>query len=694
MKTTFLLSIVCALITSAVLNNATAQERAAKPGDPYAFSTRAYRFPSEELTTGFVSKERGKLRAPALPPASASKGEMEVFLKRSHSVVKEYLKLQGIDLPPGSLVCFNPATSTLVLRTMAAAHDVFKPFADSMYNQSPKLVGWQIEIVEAPAAAVRAAIRDGVTGKSDHAAALEQLVAAQARIVTTMRGETKSGQKMSSAQSANIHVPVELSGDEKHGAQATFVEEHPFGTQVEMEPTIGNDGEIIDLNIALTHQHSGPIPRWDRLTSATAAKIEAEWLDLPKGQIQTSLTFRDGATRMLGVFALDGAIDPASADKMRAAFIRLGLVRVLPLDDGRVEQLVKAHGEAVEPTPKAVRPVADPNLPPGMIVRRFRVPPDFESVGSAEPQGGAAAAPPADPFASGPAANEPRFMRRVTAEDILRAAGIPFPKGASANYLRETSELVARNTPSNIELIEAFLLPLDYGFKPRQVSFSAHIIQADAALIRKLSRETMSLSDHTAAWKAVEDAEAQGKAKVLRSVWLETKSGQRATSESVIEYSLTTETGIGGASRTESSSAPKSDDAKSGAVAKATVINGDGSTTISATSEVSPVGLRLEIEPTVGNDNTTLDLNLSFEYDYSPPVQRVITEPPPPQTLRLAAPRTEFREAKVSTSITMLSGSTRLLGVWKPEGNAELDGDVLQAAFLRADIVPVEAADK
>ena len=62
----------------------------------------------------------------------------------------------------------------------------------------------------------------------------------------------------------------------------------------------------------------------------------------------------------------------------------------------------------------------------------------------------------------------------------------------------------------------------------------------------------------------------------------------------------------------------------------------------------------------------------------------------PEGTRRIAAPSVEFHESEVKLSTTLLSGSTRMISVWKPSGTPELDGDVLQALFIRADIVPIE----
>lgn len=299
------------------------------------------------------------------------------------------------------------------------------------------------------------------------------------------------------------------------------------------------------------------------------------------------------------------------------------------------------------------------------------------------------AAAPADPFAAGAAPNEPRFLRRVTAEDILRAQGIPFPDGASANFLPVTSELVCRNTSANLDLIEAFVRSL-IEQKPKTLTFSLHVVQADAAMIRQLDRSTFGIPDHSAAWKMIEEATAQGKAKILRSAWLETKSGQQCTAESVIEYMQGTGTEIGGGtSTTETKKPAANEEAKSAPVATATVTNNTGGYSLYTGTEMTPVGLRIEIEPVLGADGRTVDVNMAIDYDYALPVQHHLDDAPPEKTLQLAAPLTEFRKQELKTATAMRDGSTRLISVWKPSGTPELDGDVLQAAFLRVDVVPL-----
>jgi hypothetical protein len=60
-------------------------------------------------------------------------------------------------------------------------------------------------------------------------------------------------------------------------------------------------------------------------------------------------------------------------------------------------------------------------------------------------------------------------------------------------------------------------------------------------------------------------------------------------------------------------------------------------------------------------------------------------------TQQLAVPETQFYQTEFITSPPLLSGTTRLLSIWKPTGFAEFNGDVMQAAFLTAEIIAVEA---
>jgi hypothetical protein len=462
-------------------------------------------------------------------------------------------------------------------------------------------------------------------GISEHKAVFDRLLP-QAKTIVTMRGEGKGGQRSLTTHGIRTEKPVEYKLDEKQRVEAAE-DEMNNGTTFEIDPTIGVESRTIDLNFALTHQHAPAKPRWASMTAGSSPKVEARWMDSPLAKIQTALTLNDRSTRLIGTWDLDGALEPDRVDAMQAAFLRVAIVNVLPLADPRAEQMLKERGEAVEPTPKAIRPIADPNMPAGMTVRRFRIPPDFLSVsGGAAP---AAAAGPTDPFASGGVTGERRFTRDITAEEILKSQGIPFPTGASANFLSNTSELVVRNTPASLDQVAAYVESIK-GLGAKCIGISIHVVQSDAATIRRLERETLFLPDHSAAWQALEETSVQGKAKVVRSLWLETKGGQRATAESIIEYAKSSGLIFDDISKQKDSTEPNKAAEKNPA-----------STTISAVvHQTTPVGLRVEVDPTIGADGKTVDLSVAIDYDYAPPALRLPDEPVPEQTQRLAIPQT------------------------------------------------------
>src|SRR6476661_5016990 len=129
--------IVSFLLQSAACSQDTGAPAKAPAVDPYAFSTRVYRLPSVSQIANLVPEDLDRLRAPpALPPASASHGELEAFIKRSHEVIKELMKQAGITLPPGSLAIYDPKSEMLILRAMQVVHSMVEPWAQSLRNQS------------------------------------------------------------------------------------------------------------------------------------------------------------------------------------------------------------------------------------------------------------------------------------------------------------------------------------------------------------------------------------------------------------------------------------------------------------------------------------------------------------------------------------------------------------------------------
>lgn len=109
----------------------------------------------------------------------------------------------------------------------------------------------------------------------------------------------------------------------------------------------------------------------------------------------------------------------------------------------------------IEPYAVLIVPVADTTTE--QFTRIYKVPPDFETMGS--PGGDPAAATTApDPFAGGGAAPPPGGLaKRLNALDILKGQGIVFPEGATAVFNKVTSQLIVKNTQPNLDSVEAFV---------------------------------------------------------------------------------------------------------------------------------------------------------------------------------------------------------------------------------------------
>jgi hypothetical protein len=668
------------LFLSFVLIASIRAQEAAK-GDPWP--VKVYRYPDEGLIGGFISSEQGQLRAPALPPVDAKDEAITDFIRRSHFAFRARLIEEGITLPAGSLAAIDPVNQTLAVRTTPAMHERISAIATRLERSLAKNVHFSVEIIEADAAAVREAMRKAV--KADHRPVWEaldaQVSASKAVVITSQRLETKGGSRATVQSGEERFFTSEMTFDEKTRS-TTAMESRRAGTILEIEPTIGADGVTLEVNVSLEHHHGQPVDRWDVINTSDGKSVESPLVDFQVAHPVTGFTMLSGMTKMLGVW------QPASApkgEKLQIAFLTAHVVTLLPALDTRIEQLLRSHGERVEKTPAA--PPAEPQGgPKGIITRTFFVSEDLLTMDD-PPSAGAA-----DPFASAPAgaASEPKLTVRLTAMDILKSKGIPFPEGSAATYTASTGELLVRNTAPNMKLIEELITSRRH-YAARTLTSTLHLIEADAATLRQLERQTAAITDHGAAWKAVEQAVSEGRARILESVFSEGKSGLRSTFVNGSEYMYATGTdGAAGTVTNHNSTDPKEGENKTTQISQLSVVE-DAPPSFSSTVEMRTVGLEFEYEPVVSPDGRLIDLTYRLAYDYAPPTLVATPAPKDDKLIRPLDRRHRFHQANLTTGTTMAHGTHRLLGIWKPEGKPEFDnGAKLQAAFLRIDIVPVE----
>jgi hypothetical protein len=632
------------LCLTAVASSIHAQQK-----DPQAFSIQTYSFFSPQLSQGFATKDKGTLTVPALPGKEADEKELRAWLQKGNSVLREFFWESGLPWEQGNLAAFDKASSTLVVKCPNSTHAMIQGIQSEL-SRVPQMLQWRMHIMEMPSPQGHDLVMNA-RAKADHAAELEALLAAAPPVVS-LSGETKSGQRATGNSGPALEYGTAYSADKK-GRVSAVKDQTPPRTRLELDPTASPDKRIIHVNLALQHRYADG-SRWEPMLSGQADRISALLADHELMELATSMQMLTGQTRLLTVWP----VKRGEQSMTQAAFFQIALAAVQPPQEDRVRQLVERFAKELAPEPKAG---ADPDLPPGMEVRRYRVPADLLSC-LPEPE---TAAAPADPFApGGSAAGERKFMRAITAEEILRAQGIPFPQGASASYFDQS--LVVRNTAENLEMVEALISSM-LPRVPKNLTITTRIIQGSGSTLRAMQKAALGQADHTA---IVTKTLADASVRLLRSDIITTRSGNRCSVKSGRDLNYITESSFGERPALPAAPASARDDTEVTAV------------------ETRRIGYDLEIDPVIGPDGHTLELNLIASFDTAPPTQSL--EPALAGETKLATPLWQWHDAETQTSFTLLSASTRILSVWKPSGSDEHEGDILQALLVTADVVPVE----
>ena len=270
-----------------------------------------------------------------------------------------------------------------------------------------------------------------------------------------------------------------------------------------------------------------------------------------------------------------------------------------------------------------------------MITRSWAVPPSFFRAIS-DPN------TPADPFnpdATGIG------LPTLSAKKVLESAGVVFPKGAAAVYKPASSTLIVRNTREQMELVEI------YGcFHQPRPELLVHgifeFIELESDLYQDWIDENRISDSGSKLRQAAQDWVQSGNAKIVETIVITGRSGNRSESESVHEL-------VGYAAKDKHKGETNS-------VYSAKIIN---------------AGTRILMEPVVGADNSTLSI------DY------ILDLSSPPKPARDAEELLYEHSLKTNSHLTIQSGSYALAGTHRPSNS--ISGGfkrpiVLQ--FVRADI--------
>ncbi|MHB1077858.1 MAG: hypothetical protein ACYC67_00550 [Prosthecobacter sp.] len=310
--------------------------------------------------------------------------------------------------------------------------------------------------------------------------------------------------------------------------------------------------------------------------------------------------------------------------------------------------------------------------PVAMKTREFKVDFNLRELGRSLAAAQSAPVAQRDPFApqtttpamgTDPFADPGEFVRPakpppiLTSKDILTQMGISFPEGATSFYDSSTSTLRVHNTPEMLELIEVFVDSTGESF-PRDIVYSLTVVEGPGEIIRQTNAAAARVPNAGAELLKLLDQVKQpaSKVRVVSDALLQVKSGTRATVRAAEEHIHVT--GL--------------------------TFDAQGHATLKR--EMQPLGLELQMDPTLGADGITIDTPFRLQLALAPPELRAVSITDPGTGNAAEFSTTDFFHAEFMTSISSSSGCTKLIGVTAPLDKATAREDRLWAAFLTTTI--------
>jgi len=111
-----------------------------------------------------------------------------------------------------------------------------------------------------------------------------------------------------------------------------------------------------------------------------------------------------------------------------------------------------------------------------IVQRRWTVPPTFETFITTSTEGGSDGGGDSDPFETGGDDGGSGIKARESITALLKKNGVSFPTGSSASFLKTSSTLIVRNTPTNLELIDG-IVDASKLATPRQIRVTTKFVE-------------------------------------------------------------------------------------------------------------------------------------------------------------------------------------------------------------------------
>jgi general secretion pathway protein D len=143
----------------------------------------------------------------------------------------------------------------------------------------------------------------------------------------------------------------------------------------------------------------------------------------------------------------------------------------------------------IEPYAVSIIPISEQSA--DLLTKEYRVPPGF--ISSSVNVGASSLNAPARSAAGGGGTGKDTqettggrlLVNREGAREFLESQGVPFPPGASANFLPQSSRLIVRNTQDNLELVDALVEQANVS-GPKQVEIESKFIEITQNNLKEL----------------------------------------------------------------------------------------------------------------------------------------------------------------------------------------------------------------
>jgi len=251
----------------------------------------------------------------------------------------------------------------------------------------------------------------------------------------------------------------------------------------------------------------------------------------------------------------------------------------------------------------------------------------------------------ADPFAAPKNAN---LRRKLQVKKALEGAGIQFSEGTSAIYNPLTNALTVRNTEEQLELIAAFVESIGSG-PERQIHTIVEYIETDSARFYDWMFDNRITTDGTPLRNQAQKWVKENKATIIETVILTARSGQRAKTEAIHEVIYPTEW----------DPAEIPNDLTLSGKDSISPVTASGATAF----ETRNTGTTFEVDPVLGADEITIDLNLAPEIVQQKGIQNWSSAGDDSLTI-VSMPT--FHKLKVTTQVTTLHRRYAFLGAAPP----------------------------